>query len=349
MRNPMTFPAERSTIRECMSAIHAGGANIALALDKRGNLVGTVTDGDLRRAILGGASLDDQVSRFIKTNPFVVGPEESRSSALDLMYARGISQIPIVTPEGKVVGIHFLNELLGSVERGNMAVLLAGGRGTRLSPLTDSVPKPMLRVAGRPILERLIDHLVGHGFRRIVLAVGYLSHKVEEHFGNGERFGCEILYLREDANSPRGTAGPLAYLTDVSTSIEEDVLVVNGDLLSQFDASSLLTFHEKSDSLLTIGVVSYAHEVPYGVVEVDPGHRVTSIVEKPVVHRSVSAGIYALSPSLISRIPRHQMIMMTDVIERCLNAGEKVSAWQCHGDWLDVGRPIDLSRAKGSL
>lgn len=343
----MVFLAHGATIRMSLSAIQAGGANISLAVDHEGCLVGIVTDGDVRRALLSDHHLTDPVDPFIQRSPFSVTPSESRTSVLDLMQARGLSQVPVVDVNGKLVGLHLLRELLGQGPRANIALILAGGRGSRLMPLTAEVPKPMIEVAGRPILERIVTHLVGFGIRRIALSVGYLSDSIEQHFGTGERFGCEISYVREDPSAPLGTGGPLAYLTDIYPDIAEPVLVLNGDLITQFDVAGMLESHATSSAAITIGVVTYAHEVPFGVIATDDCGLVTGIAEKPVLEQTVSAGIYAFQPRIVQEVPRDRFTPMTHIIADCVDRGEQISVWNCGNDWRDVGRPLDLEHARG--
>ena len=210
MTLPITFNADSATVRDAMVAIQRGSVSAAFAVSDHQVLVGVVTDGDLRRALLEGLDMSDSIRPFIRRNPVVVSPTESRSAVLDLMQARSISQIPVVDQSGHILGVHLMRELLGRVDRRNVALILAGGRGTRLQPVTDSLPKPMIPVAGTPILERVLNHLVGFGINRIALSVGYLGQIIEDHFDDGSRFGCQITYLREDSSSPRGTGGPLA-------------------------------------------------------------------------------------------------------------------------------------------
>ncbi len=345
----MAFYANGATIRESLLAIQDGGANISLAVNDSGALVGIVTDGDVRRALLQGCHLSDPVDQFIQRKPFTVGPNESRTYILDLMQARGMSQVPVVDKSGTLLGLHLLRELLGQSPRPNIAVILAGGKGSRLMPATHEIPKPMLRVAGRPILERIVTHLVGFGIQRVVIAVGYLHEQIEEHFGDGERFGCQILYLREDPATPLGTGGPLAMLDGLYPDADSSVLVLNGDLITQFNVADLLESHRESGSSLTIGAVTYTHEIPFGVLEIGNNGLVSAISEKPILEKTVSAGIYACEPGILRRLPRGQFMPMTHIIDDCLLRKEEISIWNCGSEWSDIGRPQDLARAKGQV
>ncbi len=347
MTLPITFNADSATIRDAMVAIQSGSVSVAFAVTADQVLVGVVTDGDLRRALLEGSEMSDLVKPFIRRNPVVVSALESRSSVLDLMQARSISQIPVVDQSGHVLGVHLMRELLGRVDRRNVALILAGGRGTRLQPFTDSLPKPMIPVAGTPILERVLNHLVGFGLNRIVLSVGYLGQMIEDHFGDGSHFGCEITYLKEDPNSPRGTGGPLASLPSLFHELKEPILVMNGDLVTQFDVAAMLTHHERSESIATIGAFNYSYEVPYGVLNTNDAGEITAILEKPVRQELVSGGVYVLDASIPQQVPDNAFFPMTQVLSDCIRRKERVTVWPLDEGWVDVGRPQDLARAQG--
>ncbi len=330
-----------ASIRTAMEAIDRGAIEIALVVDHANRLLGTVTDGDIRRAVLGGATLEAPVSACMQRQFTAVGVAASRAEVLDLLRARSLRHVPVLEEDGRLLGLHVLQEIVGGVERPNWAVVLAGGRGERLRPLTDALPKPMVRVAGRPILERIVLHLVGSGIRRVFLSVNYLANVIESHFGDGSALGCRIEYLRED--TPLGTGGPLALLPDVPA---DPLLVVNGDLLTQFDAGAMLAVHGAGGYRATIGVHRYVHAIPYGVVEIE-GSAVVQIREKPAPSWLVNAGIYALEPELLSRIPRGVPYALPALIEECLERGELVGAFQIEKDWIDVGEPTELKRAQG--
>jgi dTDP-glucose pyrophosphorylase len=325
---------------DAMWALDRGGVGIALVVDDAGRLVGTVTDGDIRRALLRGATMESAIAPHIHRDYTAVDPGTGRAEVLDLMHARFIHQIPIVSENGRLVGLHLLHELIGSVERRNWAVVMAGGKGTRLWPLTEQLPKPMIRVAGRPILERIVLHLVGHGFANIFLAVNYLGHVIEEHFGDGARFGCRIEYLREQ--QPLGTGGALSLLPSVP---EMPIIVLNGDLVTQADLGALLEFHHTHGFAITLGLRRYSHTVPFGCVELNE-HRVQRLTEKPTLEQLVNAGIYALNPAEVARVPHGEEYPLTALVEEAISRGEPVGGYEVLGDWLDVGRHDQLRTAR---
>jgi dTDP-glucose pyrophosphorylase len=337
------------TIREAMACIEQNALRIALLRDAEGRLLGTVSDGDIRRALLQGAGLDDLVDPYVNEDPVTVAPDVQRTAVLDLMTARGLDQIPVVDARRRLLGLHVLKEILGSAVRSNPAVILAGGRGTRLGQLTESMPKPMLSVAGRPILERLVLHLVGSGIRQVFLSVSYLAEQIQAHFGDGSDLGCQIEYLVEAIDQPLGTGGPLRLLRDRVPDSNGPALVLNGDLVASFSVADIFDAHARHDSVMTIALREYAHDVPFGVAALDPETQalVQSFEEKPRWSARINAGIYVVEPQLFERIPPGVNYPITELVRGCLERGERVAGWPMLGEWHDVGRPIELAVARG--
>lgn len=334
---------QSGTIEDALRAIEAGNMGIAFLLDEQDRLAGTLTDGDVRRALLEGKRLNEALAPHMQRNYTAVGAAASRAEVLDLMQARGIRQVPIIDPEGRLTGVHLLHEIVGAVERPNWAVIMAGGQGMRLRPITERLPKPLIRVAGRPILERIVLHLVGFGFREIFLAVNYLGHLIEEHFGDGERFGCHIHYLREE--KALGTGGPLALLPDRPAN---PVVVMNGDLVTQAKLDGLLNYHDTGGFSATIGVRRYFHRVPYGCLSLSEQGTVLGLEEKPVLERWVNAGVYVLSPQVLDLVPR-DYYLMTSLFESLIKNGQTVGAFEIEEDWIDVGQGEQLAMAQGCV
>jgi dTDP-glucose pyrophosphorylase len=332
--------AATGTVRDAILAIEKGGIRVAVATDGDNRVIGIMTDGDARRAILSG-SLESPLDPLLNRRFTSVEPSVSRAEVLDLMQARKMDQIPIVDARGVLRGMHLLRDVISLETRPNWAVIMAGGRGSRLGSLTDELPKPMVRVAGRSILERLVLHLVGHGLERIFLSTNYLGHVIEEHFGDGARFGCAIEYLREER--PLGTAGGLGLLP---TRPEHPLLVVNGDLVTQANIGSMLDFHERGKQAATVAVRPYFHTVPFGCLELD-GHDVTQIEEKPRISKVINAGMYVLSPRALELVPRGEACTMPGILEACLARRERVCAFEIEEDWIDVGQRDQLKQARG--
>ena len=332
---------EAATVRDAMAAVDRGAARIALAVDEAGRLVGVVTDGDLRRALLRGGDLSDAVGPILTRSFLSVDAGEGRAAALELMRARRIDAVPVVDADGRPVGLHLLQQFLEPVARPEWAVIMAGGQGVRLRPLTEHLPKPMLPVAGRPIIERLVLHLVSSGLKRIFVSVNYLGHVIEEHLGDGSRFGVRIDYLRED--DALGTAGALSLLPEPPV---RPLLLMNGDLVTSADLGGLLDAHAAGGYRATIGIRRYLHTVPFGVVERD-GARVVRLEEKPSVQREVNSGIYALDPSVVARVPAGRRVDTPDLIAELLAEGQPVGAFEIEDEWIDVGQREQLAAARG--
>jgi len=329
----------QASLTDALRAIDRGGAGIALVESPGGRLVGLLTDGDVRRALLGGAGLESRLAPHMRKRFISVRPQAGRAEVLDLMQSRFLSQVPVVDESGRCHGLHVLRELIGGSERPHWAVIMAGGLGMRLRPITERLPKPMIRIAGRPILERLLLHLQGFGIRRFFFAVNYLGHLIEDHFGDGSQFGCSIDYLRE--KKPLGTGGALSLLPERPA---HPLVVLNGDLLTQVNLDLMLQQHASERAALTVGVKRYAHQIPYGCVEVS-GRRLLGLEEKPVLERLVNAGIYVVEPRLVARVPR-AFFPMTELIAGALKRRERVGAFEIEEDWLDVGQREQLRQGQ---
>ena len=332
-----------ASLIECMKVINRTGAGIALAIDNEYMLVGTISDGDIRKALLEGCPLDSPAVPHINRDCFSVLPSVSRAEVLDIMHARRFEQIPIVDESNRVIGLHLLHDIVGNVTRPNWAVVMAGGKGKRLRPFTDSIPKPMIKVAGRPILERIILHLISNGICRIFISVNHLSKVIENHFGNGSDYGAEIEYLRE--NEPLGSGGAISLLPEIP---EHPILVMNGDIIAEANCGDMIDFHTRSDFYATMGVYSYFHQVPYGCVEIKES-RLTSLEEKPVLEKMVNAGIYVLSPLAVTAIPKKTSFPITTLFEDALSKNIGCGAFAIEEEWLDVGTPRQLRHARGEF
>ncbi len=334
--------SDKASLLEGMQSLSKSCMRICLIIDNNKKLTGILTDGDIRRALLNGASLNSGLLPYIQRSFLAVSKDVSRSEVLDLMKARFIEQVPVLSESGEVLGVHLLRQMLGAHDKPNAAVIMAGGRGERLKPLTDTIPKPMVRVAGRPILERIILHLVGYGIRKIFISVNYLASMIEDYFGNGQNYGCHIEYLREE--SPLGTGGPLSLLP---RGMKMPTLVLNGDLITQANLDAMLNLHSIEKNMITVGTREFTHQVPFGCLEVEYGE-VKAIVEKPIMSRTINAGIYAFSPDVLDAIPPQSSFPITALIEKSIFDGHRVGAFPVDEDWIDVGRPEELSKARGN-
>lgn len=331
-----------ASLLEAMTVLEHGAEAIAFVCAKDGRVIGSLTDGDIRRALLAGAGLQDRVLKSAMQPNFVsVSPNVGRAEVLDIMRARDIGQLPVIDASGKLRGLHTVGRLLSAVERSNWVVIMAGGRGSRLQPLTESIPKPMVKVAGRPILERLILHLMSCGLRRFMISVNYLADVIEGHFGDGARFGCHIEYLREPR--PLGTGGSLAYL---DPRPDEPFVVMNGDLVTQCDVGSMIAFHETNQFIATFGLRPYQVHLPFGVA-VTEGDRMVDLREKPTEQYLINTGLYILSPQALDLVKQGEEFPITELFHRCRGRGLPVGAYLIDDDWIDVGQLNDLRRARG--
>ena len=328
-----------TSIRDTISRIDAGNAQIVLVADERGMLLGTVTDGDVRRGLLRGLSLADPAAEVMNKAPTTANPTEDRGAILALMKRRLVHQVPLVDSRGVVVGLETLDELLQPGRRDTPVVLLAGGLGMRLRPLTEEVPKPMLRIGEKPILESILSSFVEYGFCKFYLAVNYRADVIERHFGDGSKWEVQIEYLREAERL--GTAGPLSLLPELSP---EPVVVMNADILTRVNFSHLLDFHRQSSAAATVCVREHRHTVPYGVVNMQES-LLTKIEEKPVYRSMVSAGIYVLEPDTFRHLPRGGYCDMPTLLQGLIDRGMRAAGFPIHEFWLDIGRLEDLERA----
>jgi len=328
-----------STIRRAMEVIDSGAMKIALVVDANQKLLGTISDGDIRRAMLNGLELDSMIEGLFNTSPTICSINDSKEKILQLAATKRIYKIPIVDDNKCVVGVAEIEEMLQPIEKTNKVVLMAGGLGTRLSPLTDSVPKPMLLVGKKPILETIIENFTKFGYRDIILSVSYKSHLIETHFGDGAAFGVKISYVHETKRM--GTAGALSLMRDQLT---EPFFVMNADLLTNVNFEHLHDYHESHNAMATMAVREYDFQVPYGVVNISDS-RITSIEEKPTQRFYVSGGIYMLNPKTLEMIPDYQFFDMPSLFEKIIAGGANTLSFPIREYWLDIGRMCDYDKA----
>jgi dTDP-glucose pyrophosphorylase len=332
--------APSDTVLDALRALDRTGLGTILVRAPDGRLSGLVTDGDIRRYLIRGGSIDRPVSLAATTEFYSASPETDRAELAKVMMERGFDAVPVVDDRGRLVHVHTLRDLVLHRRVESWAVVMAGGLGTRLGEYTHAIPKPMLPIGGRPILERVVRQLVSHGFRRIFLSVNYLAQMIEDHFGDGGRFHCSIEYLRE--SEPLGTGGPLGLLPERPGA---PLLVMNGDLLTNLHFTRLLRFHENHGNAMTIALREHRVSVAYGVAELS-AHRITRLVEKPSLRYDVNAGVYVVDPSLLQLIPTGQAFPITDLANACLSRDLPVGGYRMDESWIDVGLPEEYHRAQ---
>lgn len=326
-------------IREALIRINEAGTQMALIVDHQQKLVGTLSDGDVRRALIRGLSIGDAVDQAMNPTPVTASSFDSRDAIRSLMKQRGFHQVPIVDELGVVVGLEVVDDFFIPAKRANWIVLMVGGLGSRLKELTATTPKPMLRVGNRPLLETILRSYIEQGFKRFYLAVNYKAEVIEAHFGSGEGLGVDIRYLRE--NKRMGTAGALALLPEQP---EEPFFVVNGDLLVKTDYLEMLNLHVSSAVAATMAVREYEFQVPYGVVREEQGG-ILAIEEKPIHRSLVSAGMYVLSPEVLKFVPSNSYLDMPNLFADIIKSGLRARTHHVAGYWMDVGRIDDYEKA----
>jgi len=328
-----------STIKEALEKIEAGAINIALVVDNDNKLIGTLTDGDLRRGLLNGLGLDDICESIIYKNPITCNIEDTKERILEIALEKKLYQVPILDAHGKLVGIEVINELLQPQRKDNMVVLMVGGLGKRLRPLTKDTPKPMLKVGGKPILETIILNFKKYGFTNIILCVSYKSEKIENYFGNGNNFGVNIEYVHE--NKRMGTAGALSLIRH---KLDNPFFVMNGDLLTNINFGHMMDYHISNNSIATMGVREYDFQIPYGVVHLE-SENILSIEEKPLHKFFVSAGVYVLSNKALDFIPDNQFYDMPSLFEKVIDKNLRCISFPIKEYWLDIGRLEEFEKA----
>jgi dTDP-glucose pyrophosphorylase len=332
--------APDTPVLKTLAVIDRGGLMVALVCNARGKLVAVVTDGDIRRHLIRGGALDDPISAAANAKFTAVDPETPRAEVMSLMVDRGFNCLPVVDKAGRLSDLHTLRTMLTSGRNESWAVVMAGGRGERLGELTQAIPKPMLPIGDKPILERIVRHLVAHGIRRIFISVSHYAKMIEDHFGDGTGFFCKIEYLRED--KPLGTGGPIALLPERPRA---PLVVMNGDLLTTINIARLLAFHRAGGFAATMALREHVVKVPFGVAELE-GPRVSRLVEKPSLNYRINAGIYVLSPGILPRIAKDRMYPITELLESCLKDEGGVGAYHMQEAWNDIGLPEEYARAQ---
>jgi len=328
-----------ATIQEALINIDQSGTQIVLVVDAQGRLLGTLSDGDIRRGLLKGLTLSDKVESCMCENPLTAQEHEHPEAALSLMRRRHLHHMPIINARREVIGLHVIDEYFMPQLRNNWVVLMAGGLGTRLGDLVKATPKPMLNVGDRPLLETIVSDFMDKGFYNFYFAVNYMADVIIDHFGDGSRLGANIRYLRE--NKRMGTAGALSMLPQMPS---EPFFVANGDLLAHIDYAHMLESHMESQAEATMGVSEYEYQVPYGVIRHENGV-ICHIDEKPVQRELISAGVYVLSPSALAYVPHDTFFDMPELFSRVITGGGCARCYNMQGYWLDIGHRADYQKA----
>ena len=340
-----TFVGPEATITETLAVIDKSSLQVALVVDSDNKLLGIVTDGDIRRGILKGISLDAPVKRVYYVSPLTASIDDDPETMHGIMKEQEINHLPIIDHDGRVVELKILNEILTTTKIKNPVILMAGGLGTRLRPLTESCPKPLLKVGGSPVLETILEGFTDKGFDTFYISVNYKADMIEEYFGDGSKWGVSIEYLREDKRL--GTAGSINLLPK---KLELPFVVMNGDLLTKIDFDQLIKFHmnnnKLSNAMATMCVREYNMQIPYGVIQKE-GNRLTRLDEKPIQRFFVNGGIYVFEPEVIKMIPKDKYFDMTDLFDEMMRKDYKTVIFQIREYWMDIGHKKDFEIADG--
>lgn len=331
------------TIIEAAKHINDSSLQVAVIVDKDRHLLGLANDGDIRRALLNGVDMTAPITSIMTKDPTTVSSTSTRAETSELLAKKLIHCAPIVDDKNIVIGLVSSFELMEEKSFENPVVIMAGGLGERLRPLTDNCPKPMLLVGNEPILARIINNLVESGFHNIYISVNYLSEIIEEYFGDGHKFGANITYIHE--NKRLGTAGALSLF---KSSNNLPFMVLNGDILTGIDYSELMQFHVNSNCLATMVVRDYSYTIPYGVVS-GSGNLVEDILEKPTNHFSVNAGMYVFSPEILDHVTSDEYCDMPTLLKRVISKGKAVQTYLLNEYWFDIGQIKDLELARASI
>jgi dTDP-glucose pyrophosphorylase len=332
-----------ANLQQAIRNLDDSGLQIVLVVSADNVLLGTVTDGDIRRGLLRGLDLSSSVDAIMYREPLVVPPSLGRETVMQLMQANRFHQLPVIDEGRHVVGLHVWDELLTPSQRPNLMIIMAGGQGTRLRPHTEKCPKPLLKVSGKPMLEHIIERARAEGFKNFVLAIHYLGEMIEDYFGDGSRWQVKIEYLREQ--SPLGTAGAIGLLRPRPTA---PILVSNGDVLTDIRYDELLDFHCRHSATATMAVRQHEWQNPFGVIHIK-GLDIVGFEEKPIARSHINAGIYVLDPLALDALTAGEHCDMPTLFSRLQERAGRIIVYPMHEPWLDVGRPSDLQRAQGDV
>jgi len=320
-----------SSLEDAIKNLDKTHIQIILIVNRNGTFQGTITDGDIRRGLLRGLDLKSPIESIVNRKPLVVPPDLNKEAVIQLFQANKIHQIPVVDNKGDLVGLHIRDDLYIPDQKDNTMVIMAGGKGTRLLPHTESCPKPLLPVSGKPILQHILEKAQAEGFRNFIISVGYLGNMIEDYFGNGEKFNVSIDYIREE--SPLGTAGAISLLKNIP---DDAIVISNGDVITDVRYAEILEFHQLHKADATMGVRMYEWKHPFGIVKTR-GVEIRELEEKPVYRNYVNAGVYALNPSVLENMERGAACDMPDIFHGLINAGKKAIVFPMHENWLDLG------------
>lgn len=331
------------SIKQVLKVIDSGAKGIAIVVDKEQHLLGTITDGDIRRALLSGISLDDDLDKIIHKNPTYATENMKREEIKYLFIKNVVKEIPIVDDNKKVIDLISIRDILIPEGKENQVIIMAGGLGTRLKELTEEIPKPMLKVGQDPILHHIINNFKQYGYNDILMSVNYKGEIIENYFQDGVAYGVKIKYIRE--NKRLGTAGGIKLGQEY---LKKPFFVINGDIFTNLNVDNMMSFHKENGFDMTIGVREYSFQIPYGIIK-NNGKMVNGVQEKPTVNCLISAGVYCLNPNLLEYIPKDTYFEITDLINICVEKGLKVGNYEIKEYWMDIGKIEDYNKVNEDI
>jgi dTDP-glucose pyrophosphorylase len=326
-------------IYKVIEIIDRNSRQIAIVTDEEGKLLGTVTDGDIRRGILKGIPLNSLISQIMNPHPVTIPKMNDRKSIIDILKANKIRHLPVIDEERHVIGVERLEEQLIDSHNKSWVVIMAGGRGKRLKPLTDDCPKPMLKIGERPMLQIILEQLIHQGLTRFCISVNYKSMQIKDYFGDGSKLGAEICYI--DEKKRMGTAGSLSLFP---FETQEPILVLNGDILTKLSFEQLIDFHREHQAKATIAVATYGFQLPYGLIKAKHDLLV-GFEEKPVFSSFINAGIYVFNPQVMNYVPKDSYFDMNDLFKVLIQNMEPVCIFPIREYWTDIGEMKSFNQA----
>lgn len=336
--------SDTASIRDAMRCLDKGSLRICLAIDINKKLIGTVTDGDIRRALLKDANMDDSINGIMNKQPLTVTENTSRQQRFNLMKQHDLIAIPIINGQGQVIGLETLHQAMQPEKLSNPIFIMAGGFGTRLQPLTDYCPKPMLRVGDKPMLEHLINQFKSQGFYNFYISTHYLPEVITSYFGKGDNWGVSIDYIYEE--KPLGTGGALGLLP--KNLPELPIILMNGDVLTNINYSQILQHHTSNSFDATLCVKESEYSIPFGVIETE-NQLIINMVEKPTYHYKINTGIYVLNPEIVASVKRNEIIDLPTLLERHRKENKRIGTFTSYDYWLDIGQMKDYQKAQQDI
>jgi dTDP-glucose pyrophosphorylase len=331
---------KNTSILKAIKILEKTQFKIVLVVDNK-KLKGIITDGDIRKSLLDNFSLEEKVEKIMNKKPkLVFNTHDHFFKSKKIINEQKYLHVPLVDKNKRILGLYMLDLIVNQKTEKTYFFILAGGKGERLRPITNNVPKPMIKISGKPILEHIIEKIKKEGFYNVFISVNYLSDQIKKYFKNGQKHKLEISYIEE--NKPLGTIGSLKLL---DTQDSENVIVTNADVYTKANYRDVLDFHKKTKSDFTLVVKEFLNEIPYGVVKLK-GNKLIKINEKPSSFEYINAGIYVVKSSAIKHIPKNKVYNSVELIEKLIAKNMKVRCYLSYEKWSDIGSKKELDKIK---